>query len=64
MKLWIPSDELIDQALKAAERGERQYLLLPFTSDLRTNDARAINNPPDPAWPQILWGKAAEIYGR
>lgn len=57
-------NELIDQARKAAERGEKQYLLLRFPSDLCTDDSRAINNPPNPAWPQTLRGEAADIYNR
>jgi hypothetical protein len=56
--------ELIGQARKAAERGEKQYLLLRFPSELCTDDSRAINNPPDPTWPQTLRGEAAEIYER
>ena len=39
--------ELVDQARKAAGRGEKQYLLLRFPSELCTDDARAINNPPN-----------------
>jgi hypothetical protein len=39
-------DELVDQARRAAERGEQQYLLLRSHSDLCTDDSRAINNPP------------------
>jgi hypothetical protein len=57
-------DELVGQARKAAERGEEQYLLLRFPSELCTDDSRAINNPPDPTWPQTLRGEAAEIYER
>lgn len=57
-------DQLIGQAQKAAERGEKQQLLLRFPSDLCTDQARAINNPPNPAWPQTLRGDAAEIYNR
>ena len=54
-------NELIDQARKAAERGEKQYLLLRFPSDLCTDGSRAINNPPNPVWPQTLRGEAADI---
>jgi hypothetical protein len=57
-------NELIDQARKAAAHGEKQYLLLRFPSDLCTDDSRAINNPPNPAWPQTLRGEAADIYNR
>ncbi len=52
------------QAAKAAEHGEKQYLLLRFPSDVCTDDSRAINNPPNPAWPQTLRGEAADIYNR
>ena len=57
-------NELIEQARKAAARGEKQYLLLRFPSDLCTDDSRAINNPPNPAWPQTLRGEAADVYNR
>ena len=57
-------DELVDQARKAAAHGEKQYLLLRFPSELCTDDSRAINNPPNPAWPQTLRGEAADIYER
>src|ERR1700733_6510104 len=57
-------DELVGQARKAAERGEEQYLLLRFPSELCTDDSRAINNPPNPTWPQTLRGEAADIYNR
>ncbi len=57
-------DGLIDGARKAAEHGEKQHLLLRFPSGLCTDDSRAINNPPNDAWPQTLRGEAAEIYER
>jgi hypothetical protein len=57
-------DELVGQAQKASEHGAKQFLLLRFPSDLCTDDARAINNPPNPTWPQTLRGEAAEIYDR
>jgi hypothetical protein len=50
-------DELVGQARKAAERGEKQYLLLRFPSELCTDESRAINNPPNPTWPQTLQAK-------
>ncbi len=56
--------ELVDQARKAAGHGEKQHLLLRFPSELCTDDARAINNPPNPTWPQTLRGEAADIYER
>jgi hypothetical protein len=57
-------DELVGQARKAAERGEKQYLLLRFPSELCADDSRAMNNPPNPTWPQTLRGEAPEIYER
>ena len=57
-------EEVVDKARKAAANGERQYLLLRFPSELCSDDARAINNPPDPTWPQTLRGEAAEVYER
>jgi hypothetical protein len=57
-------DELIDHARVAAGHGEKQYTLLRFPSDACTDDSRAINNPPNPTWPDTLRGEAAEIYAR
>jgi hypothetical protein len=57
-------NELVEHAQKAAARGEKQFLLLRFPSDLCTDDSRAINNPPNATWPQTLQGEAAEIYQR
>lgn len=57
-------NELIDHARKAAEHGEKQFLLLRFPSDLCTDDSRAINNPPNPEWPATLRGEAADVYNR
>jgi hypothetical protein len=57
-------DELVEHAHNAAVHGEQQILLLRFPSDLCTDDARAINNPPNDTWPQTLRGEAAEIYQR
>lgn len=55
---------LLEASRKAAERGEKQYLLLRFPSDLCTDDSRAINNPPNDEWPKTLRGKASDIYQR
>ena len=57
-------DDMLGRARKAAQRGEKEYLLLRFPSDLCTDDSRAINNPPNAAWPETLRGQAAEIYQR
>ena len=54
--------ELLHQARQSAERGEKEYLLLRFPSELCTDDARAINNPPNPDWPKTLQGEAGEVY--
>ena len=56
--------DLVHKAQKAAEHGQKQYLLLRFPSDLCTDDSRAINNPPNDTWPDTLRGEAAEIYQR
>lgn len=55
---------LVGAARKAAQHGEKQYLLLRFPSGLCTDDSRAINNPPNDTWPETLRGEAAEIYQR
>jgi hypothetical protein len=57
-------DDLVQKAQKAAERGEKEFLLLRFPSDLCTDDSRAINNPPNDTWPETLRGEAAEVYQR
>jgi hypothetical protein len=57
-------DEIVGQAQKAATQGAKQFLLLRFPSDLCTDDARAINNPPNSTWPQTLQGEAADVYTR
>jgi len=57
-------DEMLDAARKAAQCGEKQYLLLRFPSDLCTDGSRAINNPPNDSWPRTLRGKASDIYQR
>jgi hypothetical protein len=55
---------LLHQVRQAAERGEKEYLLLRFPSALCTDRARAINNPPNPDWPKTLQGEALELYAR
>lgn len=57
-------EELVDRAQQAAEHGEKEMMLLRFPSALCTDGSRAINNPPNDAWPQTLRGEAAEIYQR
>jgi uncharacterized membrane protein len=55
---------LLHQARQIAERGKMEYLLLRFPSELCTDGARAINNPPNPDWPKTLQGEAMELYAR
>jgi len=54
---------LIHQARAAAERGEKEFMLLCFPSQLCSDGGRAINVPL-PDWPATLRGDAAEIYLR
>ena len=54
---------LIHQAHAAAERGEREFLLMRFPSQLCSDGGRAINAP-DRGWPETLRGEAAELYLR
>jgi CBS-domain-containing membrane protein len=55
--------DLIHAAHEAAERGETEFLLLRFPSQLCSDDGRAVNAP-DPEWPRTLRGEAAEMYLR
>ncbi len=55
--------ELLHRAREAAERGEKQILLLRFPNELCSDGGRAINAPL-PDWPETLRGEAAEIYRR
>ena len=54
---------LVHGAREAAERGDTEFLLLRFPSDLCSDGGRAINAP-DPEWPATLRGEAAELYLR
>lgn len=54
---------LLHHAREAAERGETEFLLMRFPSELLTDGGRAINVP-DPEWPSTLRGEPAEIYRR
>ncbi len=54
---------LIHQARGAAERGEKEFMLLRFPSQLCSDGGRAINVPSSD-WPATLRGDAAEIYLR
>lgn len=54
---------LLQQARRAAEHGETEFMLLRFPSQLCSDGGRAINVP-DRGWPASLRGDAAEIYLR
>lgn len=54
---------MLHNAREAAERGEKEYQLLRFPSDLCTDRGRAINVL-DSGWQATLRGEAAEIYAR
>jgi CBS domain-containing protein len=53
----------LHQARQAAERGEREILLLQFPAQLCSDGGRAINVA-EPDWPRTLRGEAAETYLR
>ncbi len=55
--------DLKDRALGAAERGEKDFLLIRFPAALCSDGGRMINAP-DPNWPQSLRGPAADVYER
>jgi CBS domain-containing protein len=54
---------LLDEAKHAATRGEKEFMLLRFPSDLCSDGGRAINAPL-PDWPATLRGEAAETFLR
>ena len=54
---------LLHQAHEAAERGEREFMLLRFPSGLCSDGGRAINSE-QPGWVRTLRGEAAELYLR
>jgi hypothetical protein len=54
---------LMHQARQAAERGEKELLLLRFPSQLRNDAGRAVNAG-ELNWPATLRGEASEIYHR
>ena len=55
--------DLKDRALGAAERGEKDFLLIRFPAALCSDGGRMINAP-DPNWPQSLRGPAADVFER
>jgi CBS domain-containing protein len=54
---------LLHQARGAAERGDKEFMLVQFPSQLCSDCGRAINVT-EPDWPTTLRGDAAEIYLR
>ncbi|MGE0259346.1 MAG: CBS domain-containing protein [Alphaproteobacteria bacterium] len=56
-------NKMLHDAREAAERGDKESLLLRFPSDLCADRGRAINSAL-PDWPSTLRGEAAEIYLR
>jgi CBS domain-containing protein len=61
------TDEIWQDTLRrmraCAERGEKEFMLLRFPSELCSDGGRAINAP-EPDWPSTLRGEAAEFYLR
>lgn len=55
--------QLVHQAHDAAERGEREFLLLQFPSGLCSDGGRCINAGQQ-GWPRTLRGEAADLYLR
>jgi hypothetical protein len=53
----------LERALEAAARGEKEFLLLRFPSELCEDGGRMINAP-DPEWPTSLRGPAADVHAR
>jgi len=54
---------VLQRSREAAERGEREYLVLQFPAELCSDGGRAINVG-EPGWPATLRGEAAETYLR
>ena len=54
---------LLHEARVAAQRGEKQLVLMRFPSELCSDGGRAINVA-EPGWPATLRGAAAEMYLR
>jgi hypothetical protein len=53
----------LDEARQAAERGETEFMILRFPSELCSDGGRAVNAP-EPDWPATLRGEAAEVFLR
>ncbi|ADP71879.1 putative transcriptional regulator, XRE family [Rhodomicrobium vannielii ATCC 17100] len=54
---------VLQRSRDAAERGEREYLVLQFPAELCSDGGRAINVG-EPGWPATLRGEAAETFLR
>lgn len=54
---------ILHNARDAAERGEKEYMMLRFPNELCTDGGRAINVAED-GWHNTLQGEAAEMYAR
>jgi CBS domain-containing protein len=54
---------MLQHARRAAERGQTEFMLLRFPSQLCSDGGRAINMS-EPDWPTTLSGEAAELYLR
>ncbi|MBT3069418.1 CBS domain-containing protein [Rhodomicrobium sp. Az07] len=57
---WL---NVLQRSRDAAERGEREYLVLQFPAELCSDGGRAINVG-EPGWPATLRGEAAETFLR
>jgi hypothetical protein len=55
--------KMLDQAKLAARRGEQEFMLLRFPSDLCSDGGRKINVAEE-GWEGTLRGEAAELYSR
>jgi hypothetical protein len=54
---------ILQRMRHAAEHGDKESMLLRFSSKLCSDGGRAINAP-EPNWPETLRGEPAEIYLR
>jgi CBS-domain-containing membrane protein len=54
---------ILQRMRHAAEHGEKESMLLRFSSKLCSDGGRAVNAP-EPDWPETLRGEPAEIYLR
>lgn len=54
---------MLHEARLAASKGEKEYMLIKFPSELCNDRGRAVNVP-DPSWPATLRGIAAQVFMR